>query len=270
MPSGSHRSSGGSHRSGGSRSSFGGGGSSFGGGHRHYHHYHRGGIYIGGAIPPRFVLPVIMFVFGFFALIFSFAFIFPANSYLNTIKEDYYYYQEMIVRAEQKGYIVDGTVTDMFLGEGGKYYIIYEIPKDIGYGNLEGETYSVYTRSEAYDLLGETIKIATNTKDVSSTTDSIPMDYKDMPLSKDGEYNSNLTKRTVGIMVLIGSVLLFAGGVVVLVRAIKKGPETKEDKKNETQNIETLESKYTECEYCGSKMLKTAVSCKNCGAKRNK
>ena len=288
MPSGSHRGGrSGSHSSGGSRSggsfsssrSF-GGSRHIGGGHYHggFHHYRRpirfhfGRRYYVYSSGTQSVLSVFL-VFLFFAIIFTFGFSGLRNAdqhELKVIEEDYYYYQDMITRARAKGYIVEGTVVDKFYNEDAdRYYIIYSIETASG-DDLEGYTYSCYTRQEASKYQrGGKIEIAVDSVPITLSTDSVNTDYYGMPLGKDGEYinaQSSLRKDTIGFVICI--IIDIALVAIIVIYAYKK-KEVEEEKAvattaANTTSIEQESEKY--CSYCGSVMSKSATKCSSCGA----
>jgi len=286
MPSGSHRGSSESHRSGGSsRGSSSWGGSSRSSSSRSSSSYSSGGRYYGGGgyyygggggatVSPKVLLLIFLFFSGIVALIFGVIKFANSCSFMSKIKEDYNYYQAMIKKAEKDpdNLIVTGTVTDMFYGSGGRYYITYKIP--YSYSGLEGYSYSVYSMEEAYDLLNSTIEIAVNTYPISYSTDSIPMDYKGMSLSRDGEYKKTVGSIFISIGIFAGGGLLIALAILIIVKTSKK--KKKEEKKEETISssqtvIETPKApEYVYCAYCGAKRLKSKTECDSCGSKLHK
>lgn len=294
MPSGSHRGSRGSHSSGGSRSggfsrgsrgsrsggfSVGSRGSHFGGGHRH----HGGGIHIHAHRPlrirfgrryyvystgvqSRFAIFGILFVF---ALIFTFAMNLrrqDAQYDINLIEQDYYYYQDMIRYAESHDMVVEGVVVDKFYNpEADRYYVIYEIETGNGQ-KLEGYTYSCYTETEVGKYRrGGSIDIAVDQMPITSSTDSINMDYKDMPLTKDGEYllvQAELREATISFVICVIVDIAIVVGFVIYAYKKKEVEEDKGATPTQTEKVE--EDVY--CNYCGSLLSKDAKKCSSCGA----
>lgn len=279
MPSGSHGGSPGSHSSGGS--SFGGSGSSGGnGGNRSSGGSRRSRtrIYFFGRtyyIPNK--------ISGYVSLLFAFLFfsvtaifmtsnnISASNQVLTRIKNDYEYYQGIIDIAKDKNYILEAKVTDTFLNEkGNKYFITYTI-----YSNgiaLDGYSYSVYTNAEALALLRqETIQVAVTSLPITEKTDSVPLDYEDMPLSRDGEYImtiNNLKRQKIYTTIagVIASNCLI--GIIVLCIKYKQKEETPiGDIEDIAYATNTTTSKKRQCKYCGNKNSFNDNSCNSCGAR---
>lgn len=288
MPSGSHGGSRGSHSSGGSRSSFGGGRSSFGGSH---HRHHGNTIFMHHGHPRRFrwghryyiyssgsqsILTLFMALLGF-----AFFFIFMQGVTLSAykddlvlIEEDYYYYQDMISYAEahrDEGYIVDATVTGKFYNDDAeKYYITYKIRTDSGLW-LKGYTYSCYTLAQASNFrVNTTIEVAVDSVPITSSTDSITLDYKNMSLENDGEYVNTKNKikslrTTIGITVAIGLAIL-AGAILYAYKKKELAEEKEAKEEKEKEEARELNSTTTQCAYCGATYSKSEKKCHCCGA----
>lgn len=272
MPSGSH---------GGSRGSHGGGGASFGGGGRGsyrmggYRRVPRRRIYfIGGRRyflssrwNSRFSALSTIASFSIFFLITAIMVLCVGISSKNDIATDYYYYQDMIADAEANPeLIVEGEITDKFLNEDcGKWYYTYEFVADNG-SVVEGYTYSVYTREEIRKFtIGDTILLAVNMIDTNQKTDSIPMDYKDIPLSNDGEYANAQKFYTIGLVgtIVIGAVII--GVAISMFVIVSKHKQLATD---EVIENETSATRY--CAYCGAMLAEDEANCRHCGAgKRN-
>ncbi len=278
MPSGSHRSSGGSHRSGGSSSRSSGWSSSSS---RSYDHgrswghrgYRRGGVVfhiplkIGAGLGLCIVAAFISLIFG----IIGTANKSSAQTMMNKIKEDYTYYQALIANAEKdsENKIVQAKVTDTF-ENAGKYYIIYKINIPGG-GSLVGESYSVYTQSQAFELMDTTILVAVNTAHITLQTDSVPMDYKNMPLSRDAEYviakgdlNGANIMMVLGYSGLVGFIVL---GTFLEIKHRKKSLETKAETSTLSKSSSSEPSSWT-CTYCGNQNAANSKNCSQCGARK--
>lgn len=301
MPSGSHGGSHGSHHSGGSS---------------HSSSHHSGGgsrgvlrgpsmIFIGHgrrvAVPARFswisTLIGVFAVFIMFGLFFSIPLTIVFNDQLDKIKTDYLYYQNMISYAEEEyakgneNFIQDGYITDAFYNEDAhRWYYTYAIP----YGNgqiLEGYTFSVYTFEEIIKFhINDPIKIAVNSYPVTSLTDSIPMDYKDIPLSNDGEYLESVTMRNVSAIVLSVSCGLIVANILLYVAMAVKTKKDIDSKTNHpdlvsvspaplnTQSVPTQQTRsavpqatpiieeYVRCPRCGGDVT-GQKHCSVCGEK---
>lgn len=280
MPSGSHGGShGGSHSSGGA--SWGGSsrGSSSGG-------MHGGGGHYSPRRPMRFhwgrsiwVMPgekvstlgtyvLVFFVLGLF--LFGLGF-FVSTSYkdLEVIKVDRAYYLDMIEYAENNPeYMKKGTITDWFYNDSAnKWYFTYQIPYSAGYkdsegnANLEGYTYSVYDFDDrASYRIGTEQSFAVNNKTVTETTDSINIDYKNIPLEDDGEYKS--VKKQIALGWIFESIFALAevGMIFAIINHIRKSFVKEVDGSLDEDN------QYANCPYCGSVLNDDENKCKNCGA----
>ena len=271
MPSGSHGGSRGSHSSGGSRSSSGSssfGGSFFGGGTRRGHHHSRSNVLIFGRTyhlgKPIGIVALILMIAIFFSFITMFAgfAIMPSEKKeIEKIKEDYYYYQDII----SLGNFTTAEVTDIF-SNAGKYYITYSI--DLPNSYLD----SVYTRSEAMHLLsvGE-VQVALN-KPLSQAdfnTDSIPTDYKNMPLTNDGEYLMALKGLKTSRICAYAGLSVMVGAIIILVVMSKKSAKKESTQTTSSSTPQTTDNpqQYLTCPHCGCKIRPHQNSCSACGNK---
>lgn len=279
MPSGSHGGSSGSHSGGGSSS----GGSGSGG---------SGGIFSSRPQGPRsfrwrnriYVLSekqssqLSSLKFGiiisiFFMLCSSFVLI-GINQSLKKIKVDYYYYQDMITYAESHPeYLRTGYVTDHFYNENcEKWYFTYKIEQDDHPGYwLEGYTYSCYTREEIKNFkINSSIEIAVNSSYVTSKTDSIPLDYKNMPLTKDGEYAQYLKIKhiSIGVLVVTGVLCIVFIGLEIHIVTKAKQLSSSTSSTNKSTEQANLTKNSRKCAYCGQVVNNKYIEkCPYCGAK---
>jgi len=270
MPSGSHGGSMGSHSSGGA--SFGGGRSS-GGGYRNGHHRRGPRIFIIGR--SRYYLPtvwntrfsaIISFLpIALFFLIFAVIAIFSGATTKNDILVDYYYYQDMIAKAEANPeFIVEGEITDLFYNDDcGKWYYTYSFLDDEGFP-VNGYTYSVYTREEIREFtIGQNIMLAVNMAKINQLTDSIPMDYKYIPIENDGEYAQAQTIHTIGIVCTAVCSVTIVGLAVALVLIFVKCKQPATGEAIDGEKTGGLRN----CAYCGALLNESETRCKHCGAK---
>ena len=279
--------SGGGSFGGGGRSSFGGGGrssrSSFGGpsighrgsfgGHRHHHTIYIGGrrhhhhYYGGGGGSP---LSALITVLIFFAIFFGLAgFGMSGNlaydeESLEIAVEDYYYYQDMIDNAKEKGYTANGKVVNSYYDEEvGKYYIVYVLPGQ----NEPLETFSVYTRQEVskYDQ-GSNIPLALGGPSINATTESIDMDFENIALEDFSLYI--IAKDRVNSTKIVRTVFLGVAGVFVAIVVLIIVKNNKKSKANEVSSSTTTSpvSSSSTCKYCGTVHESGTKKCGNCGA----
>lgn len=284
MPSGSHGGSAGGHSSGGA--SF-GGGRSFGGGYRSrpvrvrpYYFPFFGHTYVIGTQRHSHIMALVggAFLTGFvfvICLVMSLS-----QTDIKKIKNDRDYYLNMIntAKAEQT---VQAEVKGQFLGEGGKYYITYNIK--LPNGNYlwaeNGYSFSLYSMTEASAIYsGGTIQIIVDRLPLTSDTDSIPLDYTNFELEDDGSYIAEM--RTVQITRVISYI---AGALLlVLLFFIVKLAFSHKQTEEETKAAATIPvstgagqaqgqtDNRIYCAYCGGVMEAGQDSCPRCGSRTKK
>ncbi len=299
MPSGSHSGGGGSHFGGGSS-----GGSHFGGfnsrrsstqvnlgprvyvfGGRRYvvSGTRRSGVY-------ACLLGCIIALFAIFA---GALLVGGANKSINTIKADQTYYHQMITTAKQNSnYKVKGVITDRLRNKDcDKYYITYAFPidyiddeerliekyqHDSREDDLEdnwvlGYSFSVYSIDDLSNpnlQISKVIDLAINVykMNINSLTDSIPFDYLEMPLERDGEYVAAKGKAAAGPVVIVIAVIVLVGCTIGQIALIKTSKQ--EETQPATVQAETNNSnkpKVNKCTYCGAPLKDGEIKCPNCG-----
>lgn len=288
MPSGSHGGGGGgSHGGGGGH---GGGGSHFGGGHG-------GGYRYRGPMRMRwgrthYVIPMgasrcisflfVLLVFAFFGIFVSSVLMTSSKSYLRKIEQDYIYYQDMVSYAKtHTDHQIEGTVITKYYKESyKKWYVTYYFPTPEG--KVEGYTFSVYTFDDVKDIrAGDKILLAVDGLPLNKNTDSVPMDYGDMPIEKDGEYQTFKSQKKGSTTALIVCVSV-AGGIILIsiLTALLKKVKVQEHPTSTTtrpvyhpteehstaQTSSTATRTY--CQYCGAEMSSAETKCKRCGGRQ--
>ena len=277
MPSGSHGGGGGGSHFGGG----GGGGSHFGGGGHfggsyyhgprrpgrapiHFHFFYFGGRRYSVANDDRSNIFGMIFAC-IVCLIIAIAWIFgitSSNQAVKKIENDYVYYQDMIAYAEDHpDHIIEANVQTFYENENcGKYYVTYYF-YTASSQRVDGYTFSIYTFEQAREIKHNgTIQLAVDEYPLTTQTDSINMDFKNLPLSEDGEYI--VAKNQIKTIVIIEAVLIgvFVLLVVLTIRAIKtnveKVPEGEQPK---------MSKKYI-CTYCGAKLREEDTTCPKCGS----
>lgn len=206
---------------------------------------------------------VVLLIFGFVAM-FS---MFGAKTQIKQIQSDHDYYVSMIEYASlHPEFQKTGVITDKFQNyTSGKWYLTYSLPTANG-RTLEGYTYAVYSLEEINKfVIGDEIALAVNSATVTLSTDSITMDYINIPIENDGEYISSTTlKKTSTILMTV----LFCASATCLVVGILKAK--KEMKLNELEKEKAspsfVEDNAKRCPYCGSKQNPEDNKCPNCGA----
>ena len=272
MPSGSHGGGGGSHGGGfGGGSHFGGGHSSSGSsrrgptpiriwmfGHRYYVPAEKTSA-IRGLVTAFFVL----ILFGFMSTLGLIA----AKEQVEKIEADNSYYINMIAYAtSHPEYQITGKITGKHRNdECGKWYLTYSLETANG-GILEGYTYSVYSSDEINQfVVDDDILLAVDSIPVTMRTDSINMEYINIPLDNDGEYigaKNSKTTATVMTIACFGASVVIA--VLTFIKA-KKSMKLNELEKEKASSIPQDEG-VKRCKYCGSKQNPQDTKCPNCGA----
>lgn len=289
MPSGSHGGGGGSHSSGGSH----GGGSHFGGsssgGYRSRGpmiiHFGRTRYVVRMGASRCISLLVVLLCFALFGVFASAVIKSSSNSGLREIKQDYIYYQDMVSYAKQHtDRQIEGTVITKYYKENyDKWYITYYFTTDNNQ-RVEGYTFSVYTFDEVKDIrAGDKILLAVDGLPLTTDTDSIPMDYGDMPIEKDGEYQMFVSQKKGANIALIVCISIAAGCVVISIITamlnkvkVQEHPSGESSSSNtsststENENSTNNTPKPTYCQYCGAEMEHDSKKCSNCGAKQQK
>ena len=282
MPSGSHGGGGGgSHFGGGSfgGSHFGGSssGNHFGGSYYHgpkrpgrapihFHFFYFGGRRYAVANDDRSSL--IGMIFGcIFCIFFAFVWAMVISSSISSVKKiksDYVYYQDMITYAEaHPERIIDANVQTFYENEDcGKWYIVYYFFAEDS-SRVDGYTFSIYTYEQAWAIKQSgTIQLAVDSFPITTETDSINLDYKNLPLSQDGEYQVAVRDIITNILVEAGIVVVF---VVLVIYTIKKAKKNIEVVNENGKDNNEPKLKYI-CTYCGAKLKEEDTTCPKCGS----
>jgi len=167
-------------------------------------------------------------------------------------------------------YIKTGKITGKFYNEDcEKWYLEYEIDTYNG-GSLEGYTFSVYSDSQIKQYrIWDTMEFAVDSVPVTSSTDSINMDYKNIPLEDDGEYQSLKSDRVIIIIVLVVLPIIAIILIVSGIKQFKKNMQYESDDNSDilkTYPKTTSQPQQSSCPYCRTKMKPGATNCPNCGA----
>lgn len=308
MPSGSHMTSGGSHFNGGGASHRGSSSSSHSSGSVRV----RSGpmfIWIGrgrrAQVPARYsflctLIPFFLVVA--FCLLLVGGFSYQDNvSRIKKAEVDRDYYLAMIAYAEQHpDYIVQGKVTGKFYNEAReKWFFKYEIPYTNASDTLEGQTFCVYSTEEIGQIhVNDIIQIAVDSLPITKDTDSVPMDYKDIPLESDGEFLQAQGSRNLSIGLLCGGgaaivlVVVLAAVLFVKTKAeynknganaaktVAPSPsnpkpekpfeEKKTHAKKEVNFDDPFAKDYFKCPNCGADVTADQKFCSICGEKLKK
>ena len=175
-----------------------------------------------------------------------------------------------------------GTVTGIERYEDGSKYCIFYTFKTTTGSKVEGYSFYVYdyTVASQYKSSGSVILALDTTVDkINTTTDSVPLDYKDVTLDNDDEYvhyNATRNVARTATFVLIGiSVAMILGTVLVPLTAKKATAEQIAESKNGSANSTTSETQSApagtwRCSYCGVLNDNGKERCDGCGAKRQK
>jgi len=284
MPSGSHRTRGGSHRSGGARSSSSRSFNSSSSSTRNSNSLNRGPtfrmnfgtrVYVFGNKISLFI-PFIFFAL--IAIIVCSVSISSNKTFIKNIKIDYAYYHQMIAHAElNPEFLKDAEVTQKFYNdEVDRWYFYYELKTFFG-EDLEGETYAIYTTSQISKInIGDKIKVAVDSSEVTNLTDSVPIDFKNFSYKTDAEYmltSNRLKNIKIAKGVLWGLEGVLVGGMILyMVKTKKREDQEKQVQQERAQEKHRLETEALKkdldwrCEYCGNKNKASESKCLNCGA----
>lgn len=273
MPSGSHGGGhGGSHGGG-----FGGGGGHFGHGRStggitfrprpiriwFFGHHYYVPVEKTSTIRKLFIAFVLFLIFGFLAM-FS---MFNAQKQMNLIEDDHDYYCNLVRYAIlHPDFQKTGKITGRFENRTcRKWYLTYSLQTDNGQ-TLEGYTYSLYSNDEIFEFeIGSEIQLAVDTKVVTLSTDSINMDYLDIPIENDGEYVLANGLKKISMIFMIIMFCLSATCLGFGIFKMKKGMKLNELEKEKASST-FVEENVKRCPYCGSKRNPEDSKCQNCGA----
>ena len=214
------------------------------------------------------------------------------QSNMDMVKRDYDRYQVMIADAtEENGLLVIGTIENRYYDDdAGKWYLTYSFATNDG-GVINGESYAVYTLAELNQpqyRVNAPIELALDRIPEHSydDVDSVPTDYANMPLERDGAYTTAKNTRNVGSTmlwvascVLVGSVVLNILIVCTTKKKVATNNNTNQTNASGNTNANANDSTATTstpvdtdkyCEYCGSKLDAGATKCHLCGARVKK
>lgn len=219
------------------------------------------------------------------------------NKSIKTIIADSKRYQQMIVYAKQNhDYKIMGVVTDQFKNDDcDKYYITYAFPidyvddeteliekyrQDVRNDDFEDEwvqgySFSVYSLEQVSARKfqkGQIVELAINNKktEIDKSTDSIPTDYLNMPLSQDGEYEVAKQKTIAGpIMIGVAAIIIVAcvAGQIAVIKTSKQ--EEAQAEVAQSNESGTPQPKINKCAYCGAVIKDGETKCSNCGGSQN-
>ncbi|MBO5229442.1 MAG: hypothetical protein J6B20_01435 [Clostridia bacterium] len=201
---------------------------------------------------------------------------------LKVIREDYAYYQAMAqYAADNDAYQTTGEVYDFEQYElGGKCCIFYRFDTSSG-NTVEGYSFYVYNIEDVEYMLdnGVTLAISSKNTNITMSTDSIPLDYKDMALRDDAEYldyaEQRDTMRLATIAVGVGAVVMILISAAVSVTAkkatkeqIEETAQAKSGTQNNQQNKTETPAGAWRCAYCNTLNDSSKEQCDGCGASR--
>ena len=176
------------------------------------------------------------------------------DNYIEIAKDDYYYYQNMIDYAKahrNEGYIVEATVvTGYYDEEVGKNYLIYTVDGI----NKEFETFSVYTREEAYSYPANSkieVALSTSKYTINNKTDSIDMNFENVEFEDFSLYieaNNALNGARAGAYIPLAVAALLVGvAIFVIVKPLRKNIDN-----SSSETTTEVKEEVLTCRYCGS------------------
>lgn len=198
-----------------------------------------------------------------------------AESSLNEFVDGFHYYQQMAEYADENpDYQVYGRVYKIEPhGTTGIYCVYYNFNS---YSN-EGFSFCAYDRSTAQALLddGDIVLAIDDKKDnMTSDTDSVPLDFKDAVLSEDPDYKDLLAERNqwrlYGILAIGATVAMVVAALVLSTTAKKATQEqlAQDGKGSTTQAESTTPNGSWRCSYCNNLNDSSKTECDGCGAGR--
>lgn len=189
---------------------------------------------------------------------------------VQAIKNDYDYYQHMCSwSAEYPNWKGTAKVT----GKQKKYdkwFITYKIIDPTTNFTLDGYSFAIYDDEQIEQIqIDDEIEVAMNSFDLSIDTDSVPMDYYQVPITQDADYLHH-TKISSSVTVILVIVAIVTVGI-----GITNGILANKYLKN--MRVASFDSGYTPvsennnlqvvyCDYCHSKLPPNSTKCEHCGA----
>lgn len=228
-------------------------------------YHHRGGVHVGYHFHMPLTAKSALIFFGIFFAVITFMLIIGINavsSNIDIIKLDYDSYQSLIEMAmENDDYVRYATITGKYPSTKNRYYLEYTLHEGPGY---EYDTFAIYTKEEVDQFkVGDTIKIAVEDKVVNMFTATIPFDYYNSDITKDAEYMSQSSTRTILIFIAIGTGV---ASIALIVLGIKKKKKEQEEPLGSSTLAETSSTPKS-CKYCGTRLSSSDSKCPGCGAK---
>lgn len=188
---------------------------------------------------------------------------------VQAIKNDYDYYQHMCSwSAEHPNWKGTAKVT----GKQKKYdkwLITYKIIDPTTNFTLDGYSFAIYDDEQIEQIqIDDEIEVAMNSFNLSIDTDSVPMDYYQVPITQDADYlHYTKISSSVTVILVIVAVLTIGLGITngILVNKRLKDAQGNYVDSSYTQVSESnLQAVY--CDYCHSKLPPNSTMCEHCGA----
>lgn len=189
---------------------------------------------------------------------------------VQAIKSDYNYYQHMCSwSAEHPNWKGTAKVT----GKEKKYdkwLITYKIIDPTTNFTLDGYSFAIYDDEQIEQIqIDDEIEVAMDSFELSINTDSVPMDYYQVPITQDADYLHH-TKISSSVTVILVIVAIVTVGI-----GITNGILANKYLKN--MRVASFDSGYTPvsennnlqvvyCDYCHSKLPPNSTKCEHCGA----
>lgn len=190
---------------------------------------------------------------------------------ISTCKEDYSMYQKMCKHAmDNESFCIQAeVVSHNYNPKYKKWYFNYQMTN--GTKSYMGYTFCLYTEEEIKEYeIGGTINVAIDSLFLNATTDSIPLDYYQMDINRDGEYIYYKNLLTIfGILVVVDIVALITVNVFAS-KMLKKYNENKFNADLDTNSSNQVSDSAAYCDYCNSKLPPNTTTCPHCGASATK
>ena len=192
---------------------------------------------------------------------------------LKLLQEEREGYISMIEKAQtNENLVVDGTVKDVWQGDCGKWYITYKFTASTGEIVDNGYSFCVYSSRAEAPSEHSTIKLAVPSEYTDKNSDSVPMDYIEYGIEKDGDYilaKKSVTQAKWQLSIcIVGLTAIILICVITFIKSKQKTPNAYADANNSNSQLgNTIADNRTNCEYCGCAINPTDTKCPSCGAR---
>lgn len=189
---------------------------------------------------------------------------------VQAIKNDYDYYQHMCDWASQHP---NWKGTAIVTGKEKKYdkwLITYKIIDPTTNFTLDGYSFAIYDDEQIEQIqINDEIEVAMNSFDLSIDTDSVPMDYYQVPITQDADYlHHTKINNSVTVILVIVAIVTVGIGITngILANKYLKNMRVASFDSGYTPVSENNNLQVVYCDYCHSKLPPNSTKCEHCGA----